>query len=504
MATSNYDGCGRCMVGVRRLSRKTDATSSPTRQKEQVLSAVAAVGGHVIAWADDMEVSGATDPMTRPGFGPWLRGEMGPYDGIAGASVDRIGRNVRDVLNTADSNKAAGRVLVTADHVGLWDLDDPNQEIDLTFKALGAQMEHRAIKKRNIDETERARKAGQPKQLNSYGYRYVRLIPTGKVDHVEIDPVAAKIIREVAERVLTDETGTITCATEAARLTRAAVPSPRDHRAMMYGRERQGFPWSPDSVRNILTSEASLGFLIHGNRPVIGTDGHPVRLAPELWSRATRDQLIEKLAPKKTVPRTRAPKGIRLLSGLAQCGNCGSRIYVAGSSNGGYRYGCQARQRGFPPPPPCKPAPRMKGDDLDNQVTDWFLARYGSGQVMRREFDAGTGYGARIADLKADRLRLREDRKAGLYDDADDAEWYRSEYARMGREIAEFKALPERPPGMHLVPTGQTIADAWHAAQDDAARRELLNNYEVRVKLFPRGAEERVQITGVNVFAQAV
>lgn len=48
-------------------------------------TADAAVGGHVIAWADGWEVSGATDPVTRAGLGPWLRGEAGPYAGIAGS-----------------------------------------------------------------------------------------------------------------------------------------------------------------------------------------------------------------------------------------------------------------------------------------------------------------------------------------------------------------------------------------------------------------------------------
>ena len=82
MPPTEYDGCGRCMVGVRRLSRKTDATSSPTRQGQgqQILGAVADMGGHVIAWADDWEVSGATNPLDRKGFGPWLRGGRGPYD----------------------------------------------------------------------------------------------------------------------------------------------------------------------------------------------------------------------------------------------------------------------------------------------------------------------------------------------------------------------------------------------------------------------------------------
>jgi hypothetical protein len=37
-------------------------------------------------------------------------------------------------------------------------------------------------------------------------------------DHVEIDEVAAEVIREAARRILADETGKITCASEAYRL----------------------------------------------------------------------------------------------------------------------------------------------------------------------------------------------------------------------------------------------------------------------------------------------
>ncbi|WP_371551864.1 hypothetical protein OG266_40100 [Streptomyces sp. NBC_00554] len=83
----SYDGCGKCLLGVRRLSRMKAATSSPERQREDVLTAAEAVGGHIIGWADDWEVSGATDPMTRPKLGPWLRYERGPYDGLVAAAV---------------------------------------------------------------------------------------------------------------------------------------------------------------------------------------------------------------------------------------------------------------------------------------------------------------------------------------------------------------------------------------------------------------------------------
>ena len=161
MLTTEYDGCGRCLVAVRRLSRKTDKTSSPQRQGDQDLQAAADAGGHIIAWADDWEVSGATDPMTRKGLGPWLRGEMGPYDGIVAPTVDRVGRNVRDTLNTQELLTSQDRVVVTADHAGVWDFSDPNQENEWLAKAWGSQMELRAIQKRNRDETIRARKAGR-------------------------------------------------------------------------------------------------------------------------------------------------------------------------------------------------------------------------------------------------------------------------------------------------------------------------------------------------------
>lgn len=289
MLTSDYDGCGMCLVGVRRLSRKTDKTSSPQQQADQILEAAADVGGHIIAWADDWEVSGATNPLDRKGFGPWLRGEMGPYDGIASRDVTRVGRNVRDTLNTQALLTEQGRVVVTADHKGVWDFSDPNQENEWLMKAWGSQMELRAIQKRNRDETERARSKGEPKQKPSYGYMYVRLHPAAKIDHVGIDEIAAEIIREVARRILADETGKITPSTEAARLTREGIPSPGDRRAQIYGRKLKGSPWTGKTVKHILTSEAALGYLMHEGRPVIGENGRPVRMAEPLWDRKTHE-----------------------------------------------------------------------------------------------------------------------------------------------------------------------------------------------------------------------
>lgn len=501
MITTEYCGCGKCFVAVRRLSRMTDKTSSKERQAEQVLSAVAANGGHIIGWADDWEVSGATDPLTRPALGPWLRDEMGPYSGIVGAAVDRIGRNQRDVLNTGYMIKDTGRLLITYGHDGPWDLDDPADEMRFSMEAFGAQMELRAIQKRNREDTVRARKAGEPKQKNSYGYKFVRLIPTGKIDHVAIDDVAHEVAWTAAQRLLADVTGKVTPATEAARLTRAGVLSPADHRAVMYGREPKGSPWTAKTLTLILTSKAALGYLMHAGRPVLGPDGHPVRIAPPLWDLATHNALVIKCAPKRS-GGSRAPMGVNLCSGPSYCGTCGQRLYIAGRSRE-MGYGCTARVRGIPSSANCKPAPSMAKSKMDAIVTAEFLSRYGQIPLFRREYDPGTGHAARIAELQADRERLREDRGAGLYDHPDDAAWYRTEFARMGAEIAALTELPDRPAAMRWVLTGQTVADQWREAPDDAARREILFDYEIRVVLFPAGGRrKRVWVHGLDPQAE--
>jgi site-specific DNA recombinase len=494
-SVTDYDGCGKCLVGVIRLSRMTDKTSSPQKQAGHILTAAAAAAAHITGWAVDLEVSGATDPLTRPGLGPWLRGENGDYDGIAAYDVARVGRNVRDVLNTQQLLTDQGRLIVTADHDGVWDFSDPNQENEWMIKAWGSQMELRAIQKRNRHESDRARQAGDPKQRPSYGYMFVRLSPTAKVDHVAIDDVAAEVIREVARRILADTTGKITCATEAARLNREQVPAPSDRRAQLYARPAKGHAWTAKTVKHILTSEAALGYLMHDGRPVTGPDGKPTRIAPPLWDRPTRDALVAKTAPRRT--GSTAPKAGQMLCGIAWCGICGARLYLSGrrAAGNGNAYGCTGRVRGLPASAQCKPAPSIGVAELDAQVSAWFVDSYGAGEVMKKVWDPGTGHAAQIAELTTARDRIKADRDAGLYDDPGEAQWYRARYRALSEEITALRALPERKPGMIEVGTGTTIGQEWEAA-GTARRREMLAEFGVRVVVNPRKSGPARPATG--------
>ncbi|MGW2108617.1 recombinase family protein [Streptomyces sp. NPDC001948] len=493
-----YDGCGLCFVGVRRLSRKSDATWSPARQRANVLSAVSSVGGHIIAWADDWEVSGATNPLDRPQLGPWLRDERGPYDGIAGAAVDRIGRSLVDCLNTGYRMRDEGKLLVTYGHNGPWALNDPNDENQFIVQAWGAQMELRAAQGRNRDETVKAREQGRKRGKHAYGYRYVRLHPKAGIDHVALDrgegmppdvserENAAETIRLVARRILADTTGEVTELSEAARLTRTGVYSPADHERVMSGKEARGGPWGGAALKKMLLSEAALGYLMHKDRPVLDDDGMPVRVAPPLWNLATHNALKAKLRPVRPGQK-RAQSGTHLLSAVAICGGCSYRLYRSGSP---VALTCHSRHKGLTD---CQPSPTIHVELLNSHVTGWFLETFGDHMFMETIYDPGNGVQEELDELITARNRLRDDREAGLYEDDDDAEWYRKRYSSLSSDIKHVKATPVRPAGMVTRPTGKTVASEWVAASDDGARRQLLQEFGVTVRVWPDGHSPRWQ-----------
>ncbi|MGW1838792.1 recombinase family protein [Streptomyces sp. NPDC002067] len=443
----------------------------------------------MIGWADDWEVSGATDPMTRPQLGPWLRGERGPHDGLVAAAVDRLGRNVVDCLNTGYKMRDEGKHLVTYGHDGPWDLNDPADENRFTIEAWGAQMELRAIQRRNRDATRKMRAAGRPKGKPSYGFRFVRLLPGGPVDHVELHPHAAEVIRQVARRILADPEN-VTPSSEAARLNRTGEPSPADHLAVMYGKPARGRPWHPTSLRNILLSEAALGFLMHQGKPVIDQHGRPVRLCEGLWDRTTHEAL-KRAVLSRTLPTRRSNRPY-LLTEIALYGQCGNRLYTYVSALLPPRYTCTARNRGWLSGRDCRPAPLIRTRLLDEFVEEWFLQKFGDGLIYETVYDPGNGVQERISEIRANRERLRADRQAGLYDAPDDAEWFREKYAETGRELAALGLEPERAPGMVRRPTGETVADRWQKAPDIQARKEILLDFGVRVTLFPAESPVRM------------
>ena len=75
----------------------------------------------------------------------------------------------------------------------------------------------------------------------------------------------------------------------------------------------------PDSRKQYAAAAAGRRLIVL--LPVLGADGRPVRIAEPLWDRATHDALVMATAPRRD--GTRAPKGMRLLTGRRSAGTAG-------------------------------------------------------------------------------------------------------------------------------------------------------------------------------------
>lgn len=499
LSETPFCGCGKCLVGLIRLSSMKETTDSPEKQVEHCREEAAANGGHIIGWAVDLDVSGATNPFTRKGFGPWLRGEKGLYDGIVASAVDRIGRSLVDVLVTAYHLRDTGKLIITHDHPGgPWNLYDPNDEQAFTFKAMMAQSELRSTQRRSKETRERSHKTGRKTGRLAYGYRYVRKGESRKVDHIAIDPKILEVLEEAGDRLLSDPKGKlITPSSEARRLTAAGVLTPSDYRRVLRGLEPLGAPWQATTLTGILTSLATQGYYLEDGRKVFGPDGKPLRIAPAMWSYAKHLALVGRLKPKP-LKKTRAPKVNYLGVEVSVCGECGNRLYYQKRQRSEKRtyhdaYQCKARQKGLPGGAACKPSPSMHAEEFETQITKAFLSQFGHLALWEQAFDPGSNEGARLAEARAEREILRSDRMAGVYTSPEDVDYFRENYARLNEEISRLEAVPKRPAHLYWRPTSRTVADAWRDARDDGGRRELMASYGFRVELFRATAPERLK-----------
>ncbi|MFM9630230.1 MULTISPECIES: hypothetical protein [Streptomyces] len=180
-----------------------------------------------------------------------------------------------------------------------------------------------------------------------------------------------------------------------------------------------------------------------------------------------------------------------MLTEVALCGQCHNRLYTQTSADAPPRYVCTARNKGWFSAKNCRPAPLIHAHIFDAYVAEWFLQQFGDGMIFETIYDAGNGVAERMAELRASRERLRADREAGLYDEPDDAAWFRERYAAMGQELAKLGLEPHRAPDMVRRATGETVLDRWDKALDVQARKEMLMDFGVRVTLFPSAAPVR-------------
>lgn len=268
------------VLGARRLSHDTDASTSVERQGDSITAWATSHDHRVVYLTDDTDVSGAVAPADRDDLGPWLRDpKLARWDILVVAKLDRISRSLIDFANLLTWCQDNGKTLVSV--AESLDFSTPTGQFIGKILILFAEWERETMRARRADASRKiAANAGWHGGTSaSWGYRPVR--QDGRWA-LEPDPDQVPVVQEIVDAILGGES------------------------AMSVG-DRHGM----DNTRLIrrLRSPSLYGLVVFHGEVVRGPDGMPVMREP-IIDRPTWNRLQARLdqnSKGKGIPRDASP-----------------------------------------------------------------------------------------------------------------------------------------------------------------------------------------------------
>lgn len=462
---------------VIRLSRVTDATTSPERQLAECRELIAKREYAEVGVAEDLDVSGAVDPRDpkkRPNLARWLHGEEQPFDVIVVYRVDRLTRSIRHLQKLVTWAEDNGKLIVSATEPH-FDMTTPFAAVVIALMGTVAQMELEAISERNASSARHHIKLGNYRGSQPpWGYLPEETKTEGGWRLVQA-PEQVEVIEEVARRVIDGEP----LQRLAHELTRRGVLTPKDAFAKHRGRELQNREWSVTQLKRSLLSETMLGHAVSGGKAVRNEDGSPVIRAEPILAREVFDRIKVELSgrAKRGEPNARTAS---LLLRVLHCGVCQLPAY---RFNGGSHTGSSPRYR-------CKSvttAARCSNKTIrqgpaDQAVEGLVLAMLGDSERLDRVWDSGSDNSSELAELN--------DELADLADQLGSPAFRRGTPQRSRLDVriealaarqSALEAQATKPAGWTWQPTGEGFGDWWDR-QDNTARNVWLRSMNIRAE----------------------
>jgi site-specific DNA recombinase len=474
---------------VVRLSRLTDATTSPERQLEKCRELCLQRGYEVVGVAEDLDVSaGKTSPFDRPQLGDWLKNRPGEFDVLVFFRADRVVRRLFDLADLIRWGQKHSVILVSATE-SYFDLSTDFGDIIALLVAKVAEMELAAISERNASAAQYNIRAGKYRGgVPPWGY-----LPddsTGEWRLVQ-DPAQVMVIREVVVRVLDSEP----LRSVAHDLTARKVPTPRDCFAAHKGREVKGYEWHSSGLKRSLTSETLLGYAVSGDKPVRTDDGSPVLRADPILTREVFERVGVELADREN-RKEPTQRSTGLLLQVIRCGVCGKPAYrLKGGEGRAPRYRCASAQ--YKTRCGNKSIPL---DHADKLVEGVILRMLGESERLERLWDSGSDYSTELADIDAQLVDL-----VGLLGSSDFRQGtpqrvrLNERVSSLAARQAELSVKAVKPAGWTWEPTGETFG-AWWGRQDTTARNVWLRSMGVRLE-FEQG-QLRLDLGDIETLTQ--
>ena len=471
MATTLNNGR---VLGRLRLSRATDESTSIVRQKETIQQWADANGHTVVAWAEDIDVSGSIDPFDTPHLGPWLNERTGEWDILVAWKLDRLGRNAIQLNKLFGWCGEHDKTLVSCAEsidLGHW----AGRMLAGVIAGL-AEGELEAIRERTLGSRRKLReKARWPGGKPPFGYTAVkRGGDSGWM--LSIDPLACSLVQLIVDQVI-DGKPTTQIARE---LNAEGYLTPTQYyEALKSGsptlqlpydeltKDSQGIrkpKWASTSLRNLLRNKSILGHVHHGGETVRDDEGRPLQLADPL---VTLDQweLVQSILDSKQESR----RGIRRavaspLSGVVVCYKCGYGLHHTRHTVRGrysYRYyRCENRDMTMIP-----------AEMLESLVEEQFLDQVGDLEVRERVWVPGD---SREVELR-EAITALDDLSRALAGvaSATSKQRIQDRISAVDARIVELESTPARESRWEYQPVGGTYRSVWESSDVDQ-RRELL------------------------------
>ncbi|MFF3312446.1 recombinase family protein [Streptomyces sp. NPDC002952] len=489
---------GLRVVGAIRLSRYNDSSTSPEVQEEMVTLAAHRIGGAIVGWAKDIDVSALkTSPWEREELLYWLE-RPDEWDVLVWQRMDRAVRSMADMANLGRFAKQHGKRLVFASGPGgdMLELDFSSamSELIMLILAFAAQLEGQTIVERNQGAAARLQSLGRwPGGPVPFGFQPVRkTFPDGNEgwwlgEHRETADIRrAAIARAIARNSFSSITDW---------LNESGAVTPTNHRARLAGREEDPESrWMPTTVRSMLMSALNRGHLVtREGMTVRNADGSPVLQGEALVSDETARELDEALK-EMAVEALQTPRrrDAHELLGILVCHWCGSNMHTGsrteadGTQTGVFRCNSARHGKGAPKP------------TVTRAVTvTWvhaeFIRRLGFMRQTQTVRTPGVDHRAEIAELESNLeeigKRLPQMRGAA-------ADVLMGQMLGISDRLEHLRSVPVEPPKVQEVELDTTWGDAFLAANDEQ-RRQMMLTLNVKITVGPptgwrRPVEERL------------
>ncbi|WED90296.1 recombinase family protein [Mycobacteroides chelonae] len=440
----------RALVVIR-LSRVTDATTSPARQLEACLELCKQRGYEVIGTAEDLDVSaGKTSPFDRPQLGDWLTNRRGEFDVLVTFRMDRIVRRLLDLADLIRWCQENSVSLVSATETFL-DLDSAFGDIVALLVAKVAEMELTAISERNRSAAQHNMREGKYRGgPPPWGYRAEKI--DGDWRFVQDDQQVG-VINEVVRRVLDGEP----LRQVAADLTNRAVLTPRDRAYQLKGKEIQGYSWHSAKLREMLASKSLLGHAVTANGSIRNDDGSPIIRATPILERDVFERVQVELAGREN-RKEPTKRSTSLLLRVIYCGVCGKPAYkLKGGKGRQDRYRCASAQYKTT----CGNRTVIV-DDAEEILTDAVMSVLGGKYRRDKVWDTGNDHAAELAEIDETLSDLTDQLGTGSFRKGTrQRERLDARIAELARRQAELAAQSSKPAGWAWVPTDELFGDWW-------------------------------------------